>query len=204
MPELNERETITDKNGFITIDDFDSVYGCSLVYCLGDYLPYNVIKKYEEEEGFSLLVELTVEYDEDIVMMVMIENKEVFNKSITKKEFNIISCVMEVLRNDINELIEDNDDEDECHNEKLRDEAEKFDVDGVEYDDEDTFEKGINVIEYDDEDTFEKDLKNLSGMIEEVENEMNVIEEEENLKRYDSNNLYCKICKICKICKLCK
>ena len=111
--ELNERETITDANGFITIDSFDSVFGCSLIYCLGDYLNYNVVKKYENEEGFSLTVELTVEYDVGIKMMVMIENNIVYNNSITKKEYNSISCVLEVLRNDINDMLEDEEEEEE-------------------------------------------------------------------------------------------
>ena len=49
MTTLNVRETTRGELGMDTRDIFDSVFGCSLVFCLGDYLPYNIIKKYYQE-----------------------------------------------------------------------------------------------------------------------------------------------------------
>lgn len=125
MTTLNVRETTRGELGMDTRDIFDSVFGCSLVFCLGDYLPYNIIKKYEEEEGFSLIVNTRAIYDDKINITVWIDDKEVYNHIIFKHEYNVILSNLDILRNDINDANYDEIMEEEERQNEIRERDEE-------------------------------------------------------------------------------
>ena len=96
-----EREYIHMKDGILTIDNFLSIFGVSLIYCMGNYLPYNIIKKYEDEENISFVVHITEMYNEYIKMIVYIDKTVVFNNFIKKRDSDKILSNLDEVRNDI-------------------------------------------------------------------------------------------------------
>jgi hypothetical protein len=52
-----------------TTEEFECVYGYALFYCFGFYLPYDILKKYEEEEEVNFTVRMRI-VDDSIVMRV--------------------------------------------------------------------------------------------------------------------------------------
>ena len=86
-------------NGVCTIDRFASMGGNGLAYCLGDCLPYNIIKKYEEdgEKSHTLTVKMRLEKDGKYMMLVIINSKSVFEDKITNEIRSIIIKNMDLL-----------------------------------------------------------------------------------------------------------
>ena len=100
---VSERGYIHMNGGIITIENSPSIFGISLIYCLGNYLPYNTIKKYEYEENIKFVVHITEmekEYIKKYIDSVVVFNN--FIKKMIQIKFCriLMKCVM-TSKNDI-------------------------------------------------------------------------------------------------------
>jgi hypothetical protein len=74
--------------GIITTSEFESVIGKSVIYCLGNHLPYNILKEYEVDENVKLKIVISV--DEIVRLRVVLNDIEVFDKNISHSDGSII------------------------------------------------------------------------------------------------------------------
>ena len=88
-------------------------------------LSRNIIKKYEEEEGFSLIIHTRAIYYDKINITVWIDDKEVYNHIIFKHEYNVILSNLDILRNDINDANYDEIMEEEERQNEIRERDEE-------------------------------------------------------------------------------
>jgi hypothetical protein len=95
--------TVTNDNRKLTAtDEIDSVFGTSLIACLGNFLPYSVVKKYEGVERLKLFVRMSL--DDGVDMMVIINGVNVYNKCITYSDCSDILFALD----DLSEITDDN------------------------------------------------------------------------------------------------
>ena len=87
------RTTTFSARGIITTDEFERVIGRTLIYCFGNYLPYNILKTYEVDENIKLKVVLLV--DEIVRMSVVINDIKVFDKSISHDDGSIVLALLD-------------------------------------------------------------------------------------------------------------
>lgn len=88
--------TVSNNNRILTAtDEFERVYRTSLINCLGQFLPYSVVKKYEHVEHVKLFVRMSL--DDGVDMMVIINDINVYNKCITYSDCSNILFALDDL-----------------------------------------------------------------------------------------------------------
>lgn len=88
--------TVTNDNSKLTAtDEIDSVFATSLIACLGEFLPYSVVKKFEGVDRLKLFVRMYL--DDGVDMMVIINDINVYNKCITYSDCSNILLALDDL-----------------------------------------------------------------------------------------------------------
>jgi hypothetical protein len=95
-----------------TTEEFEGVTGFGVIYCLGFHLPYDILKKYEDEEEVNFTVRMRI-VDEHAVMRVIINENVVFNDDIETRVYYRIMGNCDTLMNDITRYNQDNESDDE-------------------------------------------------------------------------------------------
>jgi hypothetical protein len=95
--------TVTNNNSILTAtDELDNVFWTSLIACLGEFLPYSVVKKFEGVDRLKLFVRMYL--DDGVDMMVIINGINVYNKCITYSDCSNILLALD----DLSEITYDN------------------------------------------------------------------------------------------------
>lgn len=95
--------TVTNDNRKLTAtDEIHSVFGTSLIACLGEFLPYNVVKKFEGVDRLKLFVRMSL--DDGVDMMIIINDINVYNKCITYSDCSNILLALD----DLSEMTDHN------------------------------------------------------------------------------------------------
>ena len=88
--------TVTNDNRKLTAtEQIDNVFGTSLIACLGEFLPYSVVKKFEGVDRLKLFVRMYL--DDGVDMMVIINDINVYNKCITYSDCSNILLALDDL-----------------------------------------------------------------------------------------------------------
>ena len=101
-----------------TTEEFEGVSGFGLIYCLGFHLPYDILKKYEDEEEVNFTVRMRI-VDERAIMHVTINDNVVFNDDIETGVYYRIMANCDTLMNDITRYNQDNESDNESDEKKL-------------------------------------------------------------------------------------
>lgn len=102
-------ETIYGDKAIYEEHKFERVYGCGLIYCFGDILPYNLVKKVEDDEDVMIFVNIIRKYDGDITLIVEV-NDEKFQYVISVEQYGKLSIALDELHNDLDNCNEDDSD----------------------------------------------------------------------------------------------
>jgi hypothetical protein len=98
------RTTTFSARGVIRTNEFESVIGKSLIYCFGNYLPYNILKAYEVDDNVKLKVVILV--DEIVRLSIVINDIKVFDKSISHDDGSIVLALLDEVETSItNEIL---------------------------------------------------------------------------------------------------